>query len=536
MAGHEHRPRPAPDSPVEPARPVRPGEATPDPGPGEAAAHSELGPGDAAGAGSSPAADAELRLARRRFFRAFADDAMNAAATIVGMAGALRQTTAEAAGALLSGAAVGAEADPGPATAPPGGPGGPAAGIAAAGGTAVPPVSPGFRSPFRLDGGRLLLVDQRRLPGEIAEVECVSGADVAQAMRDGVVRGAPALGQVAALGLALTAGRAATSRPWARRAIIAGTANALRNARPAVAHVRSSLERMLARQAAIGELDPDGEAIAAALREEAEAIVGEATLDHARLARLGAELLPWSVDRPTEILTLGSTGPLSAGPVGTALGVVVTAVAEGRSVHVHVAETRPGLEGSRLVAWELLGAEIPCTLIVDAAVGWLLASGEIDAVLVGADWIAANGDVANAVGTYPLAAVAARHGIPVHVVAPTASIGAGAADGAAIPLEMRVASEVLFVAGNRSAPPGAAALSPAFDVTPAALVATIVTEEGVLRPPFEPAIAAALAAAKGRRTGLRGASAEAPSEAAESALPGLPAERPPDEPSSAIDG
>ena len=520
MTGPEHAAGPAPNDPVEPPRPAGPEDATPTAGSVEATAGSEDG----------------LRLARRRFFRAFADDAVNAAAMIVGVAGALRQTTAEAAGALLSGAAGGADANPGRASGLPGRAGLPAGGIAAAGGAAVPLASPGFRSPFRPDGARLILVDQRRLPGESAEVECVSGADVAQAMRDGVVRGAPALGQVAALGLALTAGRAATSRPWPRRAIIAGTAAALRNARPATAHVRSSLDRMLARYAAVGELDPDGEAIARALREEAEAIAGEATLDHTRLARLGAELLPSFADRPTGILTLGSTGPLSAGQVGTALGVVASAVANGRSVHVHVAETRPGLEGSRLVAWELGRAGIPCTLLVDAAVGWVLASGEIDAVLVGADWIAANGDVANAVGTYPLAAVAARHGIPLHVVAPTASIDPGAADGAAIPLEMRAAGEVLVVGGERTAPPAAAALSPAFDVTPAALVATIVTEEGVLRPPFGPAIAAALAAAGARRPRRPASSADVASGAEPGALPGLPADRPPDEPSPGIDG
>ncbi len=513
MSGSERPDRPAPAGPGEPAAPA------PDAGEG-------------------------LRLARRRFFRAFADDAVNAAATIVGVAGALRQTTAEAAGALLSGTGIGADGNPGPA---PGLPGAPAAGMpgggsatttAAVGGSTVPPSSPGFRSPFRVDGERLVLLDQRRLPGEIVEIECVSGADVAQAMRDGVVRGAPALGQLAALGLALTAGRATGSRPWARRAIIDGTANALRNARPATAHVRSSLDRLLARHAAIGALDPDGDAIAGALREEADAIVGEATLDHARLARLGAELLPSFVDRPTRILTLGSTGALSAGQVGTALGVVATAVADGRSVHVHVAETRPGLEGSRLVAWELGRAGIPCTLLVDGAVGWLLASGEIDAVLLGADWIAANGDVANAVGTYPLAAVAARHGIPVHVVAPTASIVLATEDGDAIPSEMRAVSEVVVAAGVRMAPPGAAAVSPAFDITPASLVTTIVTEEGVLRAPFRPAVAAAVAAAMERRRRPPTPSENAPAEAAPDAppdaladaLPGSPADALPDAP------
>jgi len=256
---------------------------------------------------------------------------------------------------------------------------------------------------------------------------------------------------------------------------------------------------MLARYAAVGELLDDGPAVAAALRAEAEAIIGEATLDHARLTRLGADLLPQPEGRPLRILTHCNTGPLAGGQIGTALGVVQALAADGRDVHVYVDETRPWLQGARLTAWELGHAGVPYTLLADAAAGWLLARGEVDAVLVGADRIAANGDTANKVGTYPLAVLAARHGVPFHVVAPTATLDADAADGAAIPVEMRSAAEVTSFAGRRVAPAGAAALNPSFDVTPAELVTAIVTELGVLRAPYGPAIAAAIAEREARR-------------------------------------
>ena len=444
-------------------------------------------------AGGEPPDRDEIRVARRRFFRAFAADALNLAAAVAGAAGALRDASAEAAGALVGGAGNPATVGSGPAAATIAG------AVAVPGPAAAAPPPSGFRSPFRLEGDTLILLDQRRLPVEIVEVRCLTGPDVAQAIRDLVIRGAPALGQVAALGLALSAGRATLSKPWARRAIVNGTANALRNARPTAVNVAWAMDRMLARFEAEDGEKPDGEAIARALREEAEAIAAEATRDHGRMAALGAALLPWFDDRPSRILTHCNTGPLACGQVGTALGVVQVAHADGRSVHVYVDETRPWLQGARLTAWELAQAGVPYTVLADAAAGWVLASGEIDAVLVGADRIAANGDTANKIGTYPLAALAARHGIPFYVVAPTASVDLEAADGAAIPIEMRPAAEVLSLHGRRIAPAGADALNPAFDVTPAGLVTAIVTEEGVLRAPYERPLAAAVAAARARR-------------------------------------
>jgi methylthioribose-1-phosphate isomerase len=428
-----------------------------------------------------PDPEEALRLGRRRFFRTLASDAVRTAATLVGAAGALRDTTQEMASTAFA-----------------------ESGSAANGGaTAAPALAPsGFRSPFRLEGDRLVLVDQRRLPDELVEVVCESAGDVAQAIREMVVRGAPALGQVAAAGLALAAGRATQTKPYARRAILRGSSNALVNARPTAVSIRWAMDRMLARYAALGELLDDGPAVAAALREEAEAIIGEATADHAVMARLGVELLPDPGDRPLQLLTHCNTGPLACGQVGTALGVVQALAADGRSVHVYVDETRPWLQGARLTAWELGQAGIPYTLLADAAAGWLLASGAVDAVLVGADRIAANGDTANKVGTYPLAVLAARHGVPFHVVAPTATLDGDTADGSGITVEMRSAAEVTSLAGKRIAPAGAAAFNPSFDVTPAELITTIVTEAGVLRAPYGPAIAAAIEAREARRPGL----------------------------------
>jgi methylthioribose-1-phosphate isomerase len=449
---------------------------------------------------AAPDADEALRLARRRFFRAMADDAVRTAATLVGAAGALRETTREMAEGLL--------ADTAPAAGSGGTPAG--SGRTPAGAAAAAPAPAGFRSPFRLEADRLVLVDQRRLPDELVEVACASAGDVAQAIRDMVVRGAPALGQVAAAGLALAAARAASARPHARRAILRGSANALVNARPTAVAIRWAIDRLLARYAELGELAEDGPAIAAALRAEAEAIIGEATLDHATMARHGAALLPVPEGRPLRVLTHCNTGPLACGQVGTALGVVQALAADGRDVHVFVDETRPWLQGARLTAWELGQAAIPYTLLADAAAGWLLAKGEVDAVLVGADRIAANGDTANKVGTYLLAVLAGRHGVPFYVVAPTATLDGATPDGSGIPVEMRAAAEVTSFGGRRVAPAGAAAINPSFDVTPAELITAIVTEVDVLRPPFGPVIATAIAARDARRPAARGGGDAAP--------------------------
>jgi methylthioribose-1-phosphate isomerase len=310
---------------------------------------------------------------------------------------------------------------------------------------------------------------------------------------------------VAALSLALTANLARKSRPYARRATIRGAARALAEARPTAVNLRWAVERVVARFDAVGELNPDGDAIADAMRAEADAIVAEATDDHGRLAEAGLALLPVPAEGPLRILTHCNTGPLACGQFGTALGVVQAAHHAGRDLLVWVDETRPYLQGARLTAWELSQAGVPHTLIPDVAAGHLLAHGEVDAILVGADRIAANGDTANKVGTYPLAVLAARHGVPFYVCAPLSSVDLATPDGAAIPIEERSADEVLLFRGERIAPAGTAVRNPAFDVTPAELITAIVTEEGALRPPFD----AALADAAARREARRGAAGAA---------------------------
>jgi methylthioribose-1-phosphate isomerase len=430
--------------------------------------------------GARPAdPDEARRLGRRQFFRSFAADAMKAAATVVGAAGALREGSAGMASALLGSADTA---------------------IAPVGASVAAPTerSTGFRSAFRLEPEQVVLLDQRRLPDELIEVACLSGADVAQAIRESVVRGAPLLGQVAACGLALTAGRSLVASPQARRAILFGTANALRNAAPTAAPVRNAMDRLLARFAAIGDLERDGPTVAAALRDEADAIIGAAVMGHARLAAYGAAFFASDpragADGTLRILTIGSTGALAGGQVGTALAIVRAVRDDCRDVNILVAETRPWLAGARLVAWELALAGIPFTLVGDGAAAGLLARGEVDAVIVGPEAIARNGDVACDPGSYGLAVVAERPAIPFRGAAPLSTCDREAADGRALRAEPRPAAELLLLGGRRIAPEGTSAVNPSVDIVPAELVTAIVTEAGVLRAPYGTALAAAAAA------------------------------------------
>jgi methylthioribose-1-phosphate isomerase len=280
-------------------------------------------------------------------------------------------------------------------------------------------------------------------------------------------------------------------RPPARRSTILGVADALRRARPTAVNLTWAVDRVFAQFERLGGAEADPEALARAMRAEADQIVHETTTDHGRMAEFGRAILPDAGDRALNVLTHCNTGPLACGQFGTALGVVQSAFHAGRALNVWVDETRPWLQGSRLTAWELTQAGVPHAVIADGAAGHFMARGEVDVVLVGADRIAANGDTANKIGTYSLAVLAARHGIPFYVVAPLSSTDPNTPDGAAITIEERPAEELLSVRGTRIAPPGVAARNPAFDVTPAELISGIVTEEGVLRAPFGPALAAA---------------------------------------------
>jgi methylthioribose-1-phosphate isomerase len=327
-------------------------------------------------------------------------------------------------------------------------------------------------------GDHLVLLDQRRLPGEEVYLPCRTWREVADAIRALAVRGAPAIGVTAAFGVAL-AGLASTARDvdgFLRD--LEAAAQGLAATRPTAVNLFWALERM--RRYARSRRALPVEAIRAGLVREAEAILEEDVASNRRLGALGAELVPPGA----RILTHCNAGGLATAGYGTALGVVRGAVEAGRQPFVWVDETRPVLQGARLTAWELAREGIPHAVIADVAAASTMARGEVDLVVVGADRIAANGDTANKIGTYGLAVLARHHAIPFYVAAPFSTIDPAIPDGSAIPIEERDPREVLELAGRRIVPAGSPARNPAFDVTPAALITAIVTERGVFRHPY----------------------------------------------------
>jgi methylthioribose-1-phosphate isomerase len=303
--------------------------------------------------------------------------------------------------------------------------------------------------PLRFEDGALLVLDQRALPGDERWIRCESPAEVAECIRTLAVRGAPAIGIAAAYGMALAGDG------------LGPAAELLRSARPTAVNLGWAVDQALA------SVDP---------LECARRLHREQEQADRRLAALGAERF----EAGDRALTHCNTGPLATAGYGTAGGVLRAAWEQGRLEHVWVDETRPLDQGARLTTWELERDGIPYRLVTDSSAGTLMARGLVDRIVVGADRIAANGDVANKVGTYTLAVLAARHAVPFYVAAPVSTIDPHTADGAAIPIEERDPSEL---AG------GIPALNLAFDVTPAELVTAIVTEAGVLEPPYEKAIA-----------------------------------------------
>lgn len=339
--------------------------------------------------------------------------------------------------------------------------------------------------------GTVRLLDQTRLPLETVVRTCRTWTEVADAIRTLQVRGAPAIGAAAAYALALAAqGREGVEA----RAAVEEAAAALAASRPTAVNLRGALQRML--QAARGAVEP----LAVVLLREAEAIAAEDVRANQAIAEHGAALI-----HPGErILTYCNTGSLATVAGGTAYGILRRAHALGRGVQVIVCETRPVLQGARLTTWELQRDGIPATLITDNAAGHLMARGEVDRVLVGADRIARNGDVANKIGTYTLAVLARAHEIPFLVAAPLTTVDPAAPDGGAIPLEERGPDEVTQVAGRPIAPPGFPARNIAFDITPHHLIAAIVTDAGIAQPPLARGLEALLASgvgASGRRPG-----------------------------------
>ena len=336
--------------------------------------------------------------------------------------------------------------------------------------------------------GHLELLDQTLLPGRLEWIPCRDVDTVVEAIKSLRVRGAPAIGIAGGYGLVVAAGEAARAglAPDAARAHVLARAEELACARPTAVNLRWAVER------AIRTLEPLANGAGAAelgatLLAEARAIHDEDRELCAAIGRHGAAILPAG-----DILTHCNTGALATGGDGTALAVITTAWEQGRRFEVFADETRPLFQGARLTAWELVQRGIPVTVLVDAAAGHLLKTGRIAACIVGADRITANGDTANKIGTYGLALLAAAHGVPFYVAAPSSTFDLALATGDEIPIEERSASEVLRPLGATAAPEGAKAFNPAFDVTPARLIRAIITERGVIEPVTKERIAAVL--------------------------------------------
>lgn len=352
--------------------------------------------------------------------------------------------------------------------------------------------------------GRIVvrLIDQRLLPVEEIWRDSLEPETVAQSITDMVVRGAPAIGVTAAYGLAQAMQRATTdgdvlAQPWDEA--WQRWSERFAATRPTAVNLFWAIERLGRRQQADADLDDT--ARAAGLLEEAFAVHQEDREACAAMGRHGAALLPDAGG----VLHHCNTGALATGGIGTALGVLRAAVAAGKDIHIWVDETRPYLQGARLTAWECVQDDLPATLITDNMAGWMMQQGKIAAAIVGSDRIAANGDVANKIGTYAVAVLCKHHGIPFYVAAPTSTVDLACPTGKEIPIEQRTNREVSHVGGwapaellppLQVAPEGVGIENPAFDVTPSALVTAIITEQGVARAPFAADLAAMVAAAQ----------------------------------------
>ena len=339
------------------------------------------------------------------------------------------------------------------------------------------PVRSGI-APVRWEHDRLVLLDQRLLPGR--ELERVYGRweDVADAIRTLAVRGAPAIGVTAAFGVVLAARGSHAQTFEGLMADLEVAFKGLAGTRPTAVNLFWALDRM--RRAAEGLRDRPIDEARARLLAEAQAILDEDVSGNRALGDHGAALIP----ARARILTHCNAGALATAGYGTALGVVRSAHAQGKVALVWVGETRPVLQGSRLTAWECVRDGIPHRLIADVAAASIMERGEVDLVVTGADRIAANGDTANKIGTYALAVLARHHGVPFYVAAPFSTIDPALRSGGHIPIEERDAGEVRRMGGHLTAPEGSPVFNPAFDVTPATLITAIITERGVFRPPY----------------------------------------------------
>ncbi len=328
-------------------------------------------------------------------------------------------------------------------------------------------------------GRSVIMIDQRKLPGQETYVRCSTYIQVAQAIEKMVIRGAPAIGIAAAYGVALGAMGLAAGTNLSLDRDFEKITRRLERTRPTARNLFWALDRM---KAVYARARQHGlRAIRSALLEEAKAIEREDSETNRAIGRHGQALIQdgWT------ILTHCNAGGLATAEYGTALGVIRAAVAEGKRVRVFADETRPFLQGARLTVWELDKDGVPVVLITDSMAGWFLRRGDVDAVIVGADRVARNGDTANKIGTYSLAVLAKENGVPFYVAAPMSTVDPTIADGGGIPIEERSPDEVREVAGRLITLPYTEVRNPAFDVTPAAYITAIITERGVCRPPFE---------------------------------------------------
>jgi len=323
--------------------------------------------------------------------------------------------------------------------------------------------------PIRWRGDHLELLNQLKLPREVEYIRCNTAHEVAVAIKTMIVRGAPAIGVAAAFGLAMAKSRGEN---------IQQAATELRDARPTAVNLAWAIDRMLRANCDLNE---------------AEKIFKEDVEANRRIGRFGSELL----ETKATVLTHCNAGALATAGYGTALGVIRSAVEQGKKIAVFADETRPYLQGARLTAWELQQDGIDVTLITDSMAGHFFQQQKFDAVIVGADRIAANGDTANKIGTYTVAVLANAHGVPFYVAAPISTVDIATPNGAAIPIEERSAAEVVEIGGVRIAPKDIAVRHPAFDVTPARLITAIITDRGVLRPPYEASLRNAVSQSQG---------------------------------------
>jgi len=330
--------------------------------------------------------------------------------------------------------------------------------------------------PIEWRAGVVRILDQTQLPEWVVMEEFSDWHGVAEAIRAMKVRGAPAIGIAAAYGIALAAHQFEGNRLEDFRAYMGEVFQEFARTRPTAVNLFWAIERM---QQVVNSSDSLEEA-RERLLQEAHRIEQEDYEADVQLARYGALLLPPNA----RVLTICNTGALATGGIGTALGIIRVAWQQGRLAKAYVCETRPRLQGLRLTTWELLQEGIPFQLITDNMAGWLMAQGKVEAVVVGADRIAANGDTANKIGTYTLAVLAHHHRIPFYVAAPRSTIDMGTPNGQSIPIEHRDASEVTHIGNLRLAPQGTPVLNPAFDITPAELITAIITEVGVAQPPY----------------------------------------------------